>query len=220
MRNSILHLLFPLDNALAKLKLHRMVKFGSNCVIRHCTFEGCNRLHNGTRLNRCDIGFATYIAYDTQVRHTSIGRFCSIGNNCQIGGFGPHPSSGFLSTYPAFYSDTRKSLGFSLGQDCLFDQLKHYDSERIHVHIGHDVWIGSHVLVLDGVTIGNGAIVAAGAVVTHDVEPYTIVGGVPARPIRKRFSQNTIERLMKMNWWEHTDDKTLKETMYGKTEDI
>ena len=68
--------------------------------------------------------------------------------------------------------------------------------------IGHDVWIGHGVIVLPGVTVGNGAVRAAGAVVTKDVAPYTIVGGVPAKPIRARFSQAVVERLQRIAWWD------------------
>ena len=69
------------------------------------------------------------------------------------------------------------------------------------VIIGNDVWIGSHATVVDGISIGDGSIVAAGSVVTKSVQPYAIVGGVPARPIRHRFSEETINELLKIQWW-------------------
>ncbi len=79
--------------------------------------------------------------------------------------------------------------------------------------IGNDVWIGANVLILDGVTIGNGAIIAAGAVVTKDVPPYAVVGGVPAKIIKYRFNKEEIDFLEQLKWWEK-DEKWLTE--YGK----
>jgi acetyltransferase-like isoleucine patch superfamily enzyme len=73
--------------------------------------------------------------------------------------------------------------------------------------IGHDVWIGANALVLSGVTVGHGAVIAAGAVVTRDVPPYAIVGGVPARVIRMRFSPEQIDSLLKIAWWDWPDTK-------------
>lgn len=67
--------------------------------------------------------------------------------------------------------------------------------------VGNDVWIGANVVLLPGVYIGNGAIIAAGAVVTHDIEPYSIVGGVPAKKIRYRFEHDVIEKLQEIQWW-------------------
>lgn len=71
--------------------------------------------------------------------------------------------------------------------------------------MGHDVWIGARAIVLEGVRIGDGAVVAAGAVVTHDVAPYTIVGGVPARAIRKRFHEGVITKFLDSPWWEASE---------------
>lgn len=71
--------------------------------------------------------------------------------------------------------------------------------------IGNDVWIGARAMILSGVKIGDGAVIAAGAVVTKDVEPYTIVGGVPAKPIRKRFTDEQIDALIKLKWWDKDD---------------
>ena len=76
--------------------------------------------------------------------------------------------------------------------------------------IGNDVWIGYEAVILAGVTIGDGAIIGARAVVTKDVEPYTIVGGVPAAPIRKRFSKDTISNLLKIKWWDWPKEKIAK----------
>lgn len=73
--------------------------------------------------------------------------------------------------------------------------------------VGNDVWIGYEAVILAGVTIGDGAIVGARAVVTKDVPPYTIVGGIPAKPIRKRFSNETIHALLKMQWWNWPEEK-------------
>ena len=73
--------------------------------------------------------------------------------------------------------------------------------------IGNDVWIGYEAVILAGVTIGDGAIIGARAVVTKDVPPYTIVGGVPAKPIRKRFSDSDISRLLELRWWDWPTEK-------------
>ena len=72
--------------------------------------------------------------------------------------------------------------------------------------IGNDVWIGSNVIIMSGVRIGDGAVIAAGAIVTKNVEPYSIVGGVPAKTIRRRFEENQIEYLRKIEWWNRSED--------------
>ena len=69
------------------------------------------------------------------------------------------------------------------------------------INIGHDVWIGEDVTVMSGISIGNGAVIAAGSIVSRDIEPYTIAGGIPCKPIKKRFDEKTIERLLKSEWW-------------------
>lgn len=84
-----------------------------------------------------------------------------------------------------------------------FDQIKYVDEEKKYfVEIGNDVWIGNNVLIMDGIRIGDGAILAAGSVIAKDVEPYTIVGGVPAKFIRKRFKDSEIDFLLDFKWWE------------------
>lgn len=133
----------------------------------------------------------TYIGPNSKINNTSIGKFCSIGPDVKIG-LGMHPTN-LISTYPAFYSKQKQcQLTFT---------DKDYFDEAGCIHVGNDVWIGANVIVLDNVTIGSGAIIAAGAVVTKDVEPYSIVGGVPARLIKKRFSDSEIKKLIQIQWW-------------------
>jgi virginiamycin A acetyltransferase len=81
---------------------------------------------------------------------------------------------------------------------------------RGEVRIGNDVWIGIGVMIMDGVTIGDGAVIGARSVVTHDVEPYAIVAGCPARFIRKRFSDEIIQKLLDLKWWDWPDDKVFR----------
>lgn len=139
------------------------------------------------------LGSFSYVCGKTLITKTSLGKFCSIGPNCMFG-WGIHPSRNFVSTHPIFYS-TKKQAGITFAD-------QDYIEERKLITVGNDVWIGANVIVLDGVTIGNGAIVATGAVVTKDVPAYAIYGGVPAKLIRYRFEQEVIERLMDFEWWD------------------
>lgn len=84
---------------------------------------------------------------------------------------------------------------------------KLFEMDRKNVHIGHDVWIGDAVILLPGITIGDGAVIAAGAVVTKDVEPYAVVGGVPAAPIGRRCSPELAVSLRKLAWWDWSESE-------------
>ena len=143
------------------------------------------------------VGKGTYIAMNSFISMTEIGKFCSIGPNF-LCGFGIHPTNG-ISTSPAFYS-TMKQNGMTFSST---DKIE----ERKPIKIGNDVFIGMNVSILDGVTIGDGAVVAAGTVVNKDVEPYSVVGGVPAKHIKYRFSKEQIEALLKIQWWDWSDEK-------------
>ena len=94
------------------------------------------------------------------------------------------------------------------------------ESERVCPGICNDVWIGYEALIMAGVHIGNGAIIAARAVVTKDVPPYTIVGGVPARPIRKRFTDDTIQKMEALKWWDWSYEKIKQCLPYLTSGDI
>lgn len=141
------------------------------------------------------IGSYTYLNRDCKIYgNTSIGRFCSFGRDVHVG-LHEHPIE-WLSTHPFQYSDRQFKGEFE------YDRItRKYWKDSKPVKIGSDVWIGTGAKICVGVSIGHGAIIAAGAIVTSDVNPYTIVGGVPSRVIRKRFSDEVIDRLLKVEWW-------------------
>jgi acetyltransferase-like isoleucine patch superfamily enzyme len=166
---------------------------GAECA-RNCTFGGCNFVHGGTTLAKTHLGRYTYISGNCRLGNTTIGSFCSIAGEV-MAGLGKHPSRGFVSTHPAFFSP--RNSGFPLG----FVDTKLF-VEGVPISIGNDVWIGYRAMILDGVQVGDGAIVAAGAVVTKDVKAYSIVGGVPAKHIRFRFPEAEVEQLLRIRWWD------------------
>jgi acetyltransferase-like isoleucine patch superfamily enzyme len=132
------------------------------------------------------------------VRHLhSIGRYCSVGPNVTIGE-AEHPIDR-LSTSVAFYP-TKTKFDFYPPDAPATPKIKW--NQRRGVRIGNDVWIGANAIIRTGLTIGDGAIIGAGSVVTRDVEPYAIVGGAPARLIRKRFDDDLIAQMMASRWWE------------------
>lgn len=128
-----------------------------------------------------------------------LGRYCSIGQSLAIMGL-EHPTDRF-STSPLTYSPRFADIAKKdFGRE--FPQVP-FRAHAATPKFGHDVWVGENVRLKTGITIGNGAIIAAGAIVTKDVPPYAIVGGVPAKLIRMRFSTETIERMERLCWWDY-----------------
>ncbi len=144
-----------------------------------------------TRLLRSEIGDFTYIAPSAELYFTKVGKFCSIGKGVHIG-FASHPIDR-ISTSPVFYSKSN-AVRTSFVDTVTYDEYR-------RTEIGNDVWIGAGAFVMQGVTIGDGSIVAAHAVVTRDVLPYSIIGGVPAKLIRPRFPAEIVNSLQSLAWW-------------------
>ena len=197
------------------IKFKRKVK-SKFVIIKRNSFLSENSLveHNIVISENCniintEIGYATYIGKGCYINSASIGRFCSIGKNVSVIR-GKHPTSIFVSTHPAFYS-INKQAGFTYVSENLYEEYNYVDKEnKKSIVIGNDVWIGSNVLLMENITIGDGAIIACGSVVTKSVEPYTIVAGVPAIEKKKRFNDEEIEYLLKIKWWDK-DEKWIKE---------
>lgn len=128
-----------------------------------------------------------------------IGKFCSIACGAKFLFTSGNHTMNSLSTYPfpIFFEE------WGLDGKDICDA---WDNKG-DIVIGNDVWIGYEAVILSGVTIGDGAVIGSRAVVTKDVEPYTIVGGVPAKPIRKRFDEQTIEKLEKIGWWDWSEEQ-------------
>ncbi|WP_340524680.1 CatB-related O-acetyltransferase [Cupriavidus necator] len=151
-----------------------------------------SEVHNASSVGRYSFLNVRSVVYP----NVAIGRYCSIGRNCELG-VAAHPTS-YLSSHSFQY------------HGALFPNWDAYQGlerkSRFLAHsnttIGNDVWIGAQSIVIAGVTIGDGAIVAANSVVTRDVDPYSIVGGSPARLIRLRFDPEIIAELLGLGWWD------------------
>lgn len=180
--------------------------------------EGYNKediIYKGCSIGRYTYGYKGLLEYFPLAE--KIGRFCSINSTAKI--YNNHPI-GYVTTHPfldyrMFYSydkqEKREYYCKKYGKN--FNNAK-YENSPIRnnkpVVIGNDVWIGAGVIILPGVHIGDGAIIAAGAVVNKDVEAYTIVGGVPAKFIKKRFDKEMIVRFLEIKWWDWDIEKIEK----------
>jgi len=172
---------------------------GKNLVGENCSFIGSK------------LGFASYISKNTHLQNVKIGKYCSIGPNV-ISIHGTHPTKDFVSTHPAFFSTDFKN---SYTQKQLFQEKPEPidNNEPYMTIIGNDVWIGASVNIIEGVKLGDGCIVAAGSLVHKDVEPYSIVGGVPAKHIRYRFEQSETAFLLKFKWWQKSEEWIKKNSL-------
>ncbi len=147
----------------------------------------------GTHMTDSQMGDYSYICEWGHVIWTTIGKFTNIANAVRINP-GNHPTWRACQHHALY-----RAAAYGFGED----ESDFFEWRKEHwVTVGHDVWIGHGVTITAGVTIGDGAVIGAGAVVTKDVEPYTIVGGVPAKPIRRRFTEAQGEALQQIAWWD------------------
>ena len=175
-------------------------------------FEGNNVVLHDTHISKSYIGYATYIGAKSEISNVKIGKYCSIGPETKIVR-GQHPTHQFVSTHPAFYSPDNYDVLNPLVETKLFDEYRYADGDY-SVVIGNDVWIGEDVKIMEGVTISDGTIVGSGATVVESTKPYMIVGGVPAKIIGERFSENEREFLMNLKWWDKPEEWIRRNSKY------
>ena len=174
-------------------RLGPTVTVAPTAQVTECRLGAWTEVGPRSRLLEMSLGDYSYVMADCQIERSDLGKFCSIASQVRIGP-GNHPT-----WRPAQHHFTYRSSQFELGPD----DAAFFQWRRAHpVHIGHDVWIGHGATVLPGVRIDTGAVIGAGAVVTHNVPAYTIVAGVPARPVRERFPQGIQKALLRIAWWD------------------
>ncbi len=161
-------------------------------------FVGMNRIGENTHFDGY-LGYGSYISAHCDMAMVKIGNFSSIGPRVVINP-GRHPyTNPYATTCPAFYS-LRKQNSYTFVKIQKFNEFNKLESGYA-VEIGNDCWVGEGSLITGGVSIGDGAIVLARAVVTKNVPPYAIVAGIPAKVIKFRYNEETINKLLKLKWW-------------------
>ena len=165
-------------------------------------FEGNNKLANHSFF-KGKMGFASYIGAKSIVVG-KVGRYCSIADNVTFLTL-THPVKDFVSTHPCFYS-LKKQSGFTYTNIQKFDEEPVLKDSSYSIEIGNDVYIGEGVTIIGPVRIGDGAVIAAGSVVTKNIMPFSIWGGVPAKIIRMRFTDTQIDFLKELRWWDKDSD--------------
>ena len=186
-----------------KYKFSKRCKFAySSSISIKCSFEGMNQIHSNTHFYG-SLGYGSYISSNC-VLSANVGRFTSIGANV-TNVVGTHPYTvPYVSTSPCFYSHDgfKNQSGNTFATKQMFDEYRYIDNgKKIAVNIGSDCWIGKNVTIIGGICIGDGAVVLTGAIVTKDVPPYAIVGGVPAKIMKYRYDKEVIAILLKNPWW-------------------
>lgn len=164
-------------------------KFGKYCEVA-----------GHTSIAESEVDDYSYIMNHCEIIYTQIGRFCSIAAHVRLNP-GQHPLEN-----AALHHFTYRSSQYGMGDD----QLDFFENRRSQkVILEHDVWVGHGAVIMPAVKIGTGAVIGAGSIVTHDVQPFTIVAGSPAKKIRRRFPENVCRDLLIIGWW-HWPKKKLQ----------
>lgn len=167
--------------------------------VRGCRLGRYTEVGPRTSLLETVLDDYSYVVNDCEIAYTEIGKFCSIAAMVRLNP-GNHPM--WRASQSHF---TYRASAYFEGAE---DEADFFAWRRAHkVVIGHDVWIGHGAIVLPGRCVGTGAVVAAGAIVTRDVAPYAVVAGVPARPVKQRFTAAIAQRLLALSWWDWDHDR-------------
>jgi hypothetical protein len=180
-------------------KLGKTPLIHADCIVEECRFGAYVEIGAGSRVLNSAFGDYSYCDRMAEIANAEIGKFANIAAFTRIGAT-DHPMDRasqhhFLYRSMDYWDDAERDEAF----------FAHRKS-RV-AHIGHDTWIGHGAMIKPEVTLGHGAIVASGAVVTHDVAPYMIVAGIPAKPMRARFPERVVEDLMALAWWDWSHDR-------------
>lgn len=180
--------------------INKCLRLINRPALRDCDIDKSAKVGTGSNCIGVKMGRYSYMGKNNSVANTKIGSFCSIASYCAIGG-GAHPL-GMVSTSPVFYR----------GKNIFHHNFSTLEAEiNKPVTIGNDVWIGEGVFINDGIVIGDGAIIGAHSVITKDVPAYAVVAGTPAKVIRYRFSDDQIQKLLELKWWEWSEERLLKD---------
>lgn len=194
------NLIFPFVRIGIELKTNSIMKQKSY-ILKGTIIRGKNYVGKNTVLDNVDLGFGTIIQENGTLSNAKVGKYCSIAEGVYCIG-SSHDIRGCISSHACFNS-VNNTCGFTYVNENTFKENKYVDEEKHYFYeIGNDVWLGAKVSIAQGVHIGDGAVVGTGSLVLKDVEPYAIYAGVPAKKIGMRFSDEEIEKLMKLKWWD------------------
>ena len=187
-------------------QLSNLSTIGDFSTVRESSIGERSAIQRNCDIWRLKVGRYTCIERICTIQATEIGSFCALSWALKIGG-DDHDYQ-MASIHPFWHN-----VSWGIAEDVEYSDWYHEKEYADPCIIGNDVWIGSGVSINRNVRIGNGCVIGAGAVITKDIEPYSIVVGVPGRVIKKRFDDNTIERLEKIKWWDWPIE-TIKNNLY------
>jgi hypothetical protein len=190
------------ENMTKRQSLGEEPRIHPTCKIRDSYLGPWTDLHADCSLNEVVFDAYSYAAGSVSIVYADVGKFCSIASHTRINP-GNHPMWRVTQHHMTY---RRKSYSLDSVDDEEFFQWR----RDHHCSIGHDVWIGHGAIIMAGVSVGTGAVIGSGSVVTKDIGPYEIAVGAPAKTIKKRFDDKTIEKLLASEWW-NWDRQTLEE---------
>ncbi len=178
-------------------------------AIKNSYVHPSSKIEAGSEIVNSNFKKHSFCGYYCEIINTDIGSFSSIANHVVIGG-GMHPID-WVSTSPVFYA----------GKDSVKEKFSEFERPKpLRTYVGNDVWIGERAIIKQGVKIGTGSIIGMGSVVVKDVPPYTIVGGCPAKIIRKRFSESITKDLLNSSWWDLPESSLRNSAKFIKSPEL